>query len=562
MLRISMGNSNFREIRSEGYYYVDKSLMIRELLRDPAKVVLLPRPRRFGKSLNLNMCEAFFSDHLPQPELFQGLEIAADAESMTHFGRYPTIGLTFKDLHADTWESCQIKLKSLVSSLFQTFEPRLQPSPAQRRLVEGLIAMEAPIELVENALHLLTQLLHARGGQAVMVLIDEYDTPIQDGYFYGYYDKIVTFMRGFLGAALKDNPFLRKGILTGILRIAQESLFSGLNNIQVYSVTDPQYAGCFGFTDVEVKKLLIDSGQADREQDVRDWYNGYRFGSQVIYNPWSLLSVAMRPGEPLRSYWVNTSQDKLIETLITEERCISLEDLAALLQGKVLTKEVRDAVALSRIDGQSIWSLLLFSGYLTFSERISESQYRLKLPNREVAGFFENIIRRWLEGPESSSDPLATMLTQGDLAAFKSFLEERIMGLVGLADTGGRSAPENFFHGLILGLVANKLDLLFEITSNREAGLGRYDLQLRPRNPDLPGYIFEFKRLAKDGEATLDRAADQALAQITEQGYARVMAASGLKTIWLVGLAFRGKRLAMVWQNHGSWTSPPASDSA
>lgn len=551
MLRISMGNSNFREIRTEGYYYVDKSLMIRELILDPAKVVLLPRPRRFGKTLNLNMCEAFFSDQEPQPELFEGLAIADDPASMKHFGRYPTIGLTFKDLHANTWESCQIKLKSLVSNLFQAHERHIQPSPAQQRLVDALIAMTAPIELVEQALQLLTQLLHGQRGQAVVILIDEYDTPIQDGYFYGYYDKIVAFMRGFLGSALKDNPFLRKGILTGILRIAQESLFSGLNNIQVHTVTDTQYASCFGFTDDEVKKLLTDSGQAEREQEVKDWYNGYQFGNQVIYNPWSLLSVAMRPGESLRGYWVNTSQDKLIETLITEERCITLEELAALLQGQTLVKEVRDSVALSRIDGQSIWSLLLFSGYLTFTERLSESQYRLKLPNREVGGFFENIVRRWLEGPESPHDPLQAMLAKGDLAAFKAFLEDRVMHLVGAADTGGRSAPENFFHGLVLGLVANKLDLLYEITSNRDAGLGRYDLQLRPRNADLPGYIFEFKRLAKDSDQHLDQAAGQALAQIKAQGYAREMTTSGLRSIWLVGLAFRGKRLAMVWEPTG-----------
>lgn len=547
MLPISMGNSDFKEIREEGYYYVDKSLLIRELLQDKAKVVLLPRPRRFGKTLNLKMCEAFFSDLAPNPLWFEGLAIAADLKSMKHFGAYPTVGLTFKDLHADSWESCQVKLKMAVSELFQRFEDQLEPSPAQAQTVRELIHMNAPIEQVERALVLLTQLLHKQRGKKVVVLIDEYDAPIQDGYFFGFYDKIVAFMRGFLGAVLKDNPHLRKGVLTGVLRIAQESLFSGLNNIQVYTVLDHKYSDCFGFTEQEVQAILKDCQMQAREGEIRAWYNGYKMGQQTLYNPWSILSVAANAHDHLRSYWINTAQDKLIENLITREGCLSLADLSSLLKGETLVKEIRPSVALNRIDGQSIWSLLLFSGYLTYAEQISESHYSLRLPNQEVRSFFELIVRRWIEGSEPQLDPLQPILLKGDLAAFKAFVKDHVLRLVGINDTSGRSVPENFYHGLILGLVAYRLDEHYLITSNRESGHGRYDIQLCPRTPGVPGYIFEFKSMKKSDEEALRQGAEQALSQIMENAYSTDLHSRGVTPLILVGIAFHGKQLEMTW---------------
>ncbi len=550
MLPISMGNSDFKEIREEGFYYVDKSLLIRDLLQDRAKVLLLPRPRRFGKTLNLKMCEAFFSDRSPNPQWFEGLAIADDLKSMVHFGAYPTVALTFKDLHADTWESCQVKLKLAVSEMFQRFEDQIQPSPAQAQSVDELIQKQAPIEQVEQALFLLTRLLHQRSGKKVVVLIDEYDAPIQDGYFFGFYDKIIAFMRGFLGAVLKDNGHLHKGVLTGVLRIAQESLFSGLNNIQVYTVLDQKYADSFGFTEQEVQSILADCQLQHREGEIKAWYNGYQIGRQTLYNPWSILSVAANPQNNLRSYWINTAQDKLIENLITREGCLTLADLSSLLKGETLIKEIRPAVALNRIDGQSIWSLLLFSGYLTFAEQHSETHFGLKLPNHEVRTYFESIVRRWIEGPELPLDPLRTILMQGNLNAFKAFVKDRVLRLVGINDTGGRSVPENFYHGLLLGLVAYRLDDDYLITSNRESGLGRYDLQLCPRKPGPPGYIFEFKSMKASDDHALTQGAEQALAQIKEKAYPTELHDRGIAPLLLVGVAFCGKQLEMVWREY------------
>lgn len=548
MLRIKMGSSDFREIREGGFYYIDKSLLIRELLNDGSEVVLLPRPRRFGKTLNLNMCDAFFSDQETNHHLFQGLAIADDADAMAHLGAYPTIFMTFKDLHADSWESLQIKLKYLVSSLYQKYMDRIEPNPYQQSLILEYLKREAPIELVESALQLLTELLFESTGKKVYLFIDEYDTPIQDGYFHGYYEKIVAFFRTFFGSVLKDNRYLHKGVLTGVLRIAQESLFSGLNNIQVVTVLDQGYSKCFGFTESEVRQVLEDFQLSHREAEVRAWYNGYNIGSSTLFNPWSILSVAAKRPETLESYWINTAQDKLIENLITKEHCISLEELTKLLSGDGLVKDIRSSLSLNQIDGQSIWSLLLFSGYLTFFERKSETHYVLKLPNREVGFFFERIVRHWIEGPSSHVAPLKEIMVQGDLNRFREFLEECVLRLVGLNDTVSRSEPENFYHGLVLGLFAYGLDEVYEISSNRDAGRGRYDLQLKPRYPATPGYIFEFKSLKRSKGQDLKTAAKEAVHQVRDNQYTVELKKAGVFPLWLVGIAFHGKKLEMQWE--------------
>ncbi len=556
MLPIAMGNSDFREIREKGWYYVDKSLLIRELLQDASKVVLIPRPRRFGKTLNFNMCEAFFSDQAPNRQLFEGLAIADDAEAMQHFGAYPTIAMTFKDLHADSWESCQIKVQSLISRLFHKYKDRIQPDTYQQRLIQEYLDRRAPIALVEEALRLLSDLLYQSTGKKVFLLIDEYDAPIQDGHFYGFYDKIVAFCRGFFGPVLKDYPYLHKGVLTGVLRIAQESLFSGLNNIQVSTVLDQGYSNHFGFTEVEVKKIIEDYELGDQESEIRNWYNGYRIGASTLYNPWSILSVAARRPETLESYWINTSQDKLIENLITTEHCISLEDLTHLLSGEGLVKEIWPALSLNRIDGRSIWSLLLFSGYVTFVRKESETRYVLRLPNREVRFYFERIVRRWIEGSSGQIESLRELLIQGRLDAFQNYFSDRVIRLVGQNDTGGRSEPENFYHGLVLGLFAYGLDDIYEITSNREAGLGRYDLQLKPRIPGPPAYIFEFKSIRKDQDQDITIAAKAAVDQIREKQYTVELKRSVAIPLWLVGIAFSGKALKMYWQLEQPYASP------
>lgn len=475
-----IGISEFCEIREKQLFYVDKTGLISELLGDPAKALSLQRPRRFGKTLNLTMLRCFFDDQADNRALFQDLAIAKDPAAMRHLGAYPTVYLSFKDLKSPHWSECQERLIHLVqqvvgqhwSRVARAGLPEHATAPLQRIL-------ESPtLGACKDALSLLTGLLFRISGKRVMVLIDEYDSPIHAGNTHGYRDQIVAFMRDFLSGGLKDNPALEKGVLTGVLRLAKDSIFSGLNNLHVSTLLDEAYSRHFGFTEHEVGELLRDAGLSHHEDSIRRWYNGYRFGSQTLYNPWSILSMLRSPDTPFRAHWVNTASNDLIRDLVIVEQSISLAELSTLLAGEAVVREIDPQVALNDLRPESVWSLLLFSGYLTVRKTMSAPNgLALCIPNQEVRQFFETTLSHWLGSPKHA-DELVSCLLAEDLSRFATLLAETVAQVLSYHDTAGTD-NERVYHVFLAGLLVRLRDS-YELLSNREAGFGRFDLALPP----------------------------------------------------------------------------------
>ncbi len=392
---IKIGQSDFRSLRESGAYYVDKTAMIAELLDDPNLVLLLPRPRRFGKTLNLTMLQAFFDDRQQSGPLFAGLFISRQPKAMAHLNGYPTLFLTLKDMDYHDWPSCLAALKLRIAKLVGEHLARVVTvaTVPQRAWLEALALGQAEQPVCEQALLLLTELLHQASGRKVVVLIDEYDNPVHLASAHGYQDKILSFLRNFLGAGLKDNPRLERAVITGILRVGKESIYSGLNHLGVYALLDQPFATAFGFGEEEVADILAQSGQSARLAEVRDWYNGYRFGQHTIYNPWSILKMVSSPQGSLQAYWINTSGNDLVRSLVLAGRAYLLADLETLLAGGAIRKTLFVNVAFRELSGDDLWNLMLFSGYLTTTYFDPETnQADLVIPNREIRTFFEQLV--------------------------------------------------------------------------------------------------------------------------------------------------------------------------
>ncbi len=552
---IRLGQADFRRIREEGSYYVDKTGLVREVLDAPYTVLLLPRPRRFGKTLNQRMLQAFFDDQQSAAGLFRDLTVADDAEAMAHLNRYPTVFLTFKDLHVQDWQGFVDSLMLRISDMIGEFRERIWEVAdiAQQAMIDDLHMRRASIADCEQALLLLTKLLFKVSGNKVVVLIDEYDHPIHHARAGGFQNEVLSFMRNFMGAALKDNPNLQRAVVTGILRIGKESIFSGLNNLGVYTVLERPFSRSFGFTEEEVTKLLSDCDRVNELAQVRDWFNGYRFGDTVIYNPWSILNVAAAADSPLQAYWINTSGNELVKELILAGKHFQLKDLEALLAGQSLHKVLEVNLALRDLTTESVWSLLLFSGYLTAREYDPASRAaELSIPNREILMFFQRIVLSWF-GSAQKVSALMAHLIDGRMALFQSELNEILVTILSYHDTAGKQ-PERLYHVFILGLLVELRDR-FRITSERPAGQGRADLVMLPNHGQDPGIVFEFKTADSAKTADLKRAAKHALRQAEEQDYAAVFRQERVERWLIVGLAFHGRKVAIDWQEGGGRAS-------
>ncbi len=554
-MQILAGNSDFKSVRQQGYYYVDKSMLAAEVMKATAQVMLITRPRRFGKTLNLSMLEAFFQHEGDNRALFQGLAIEGDEQAMVHLGAYPTVFLTFKDFNSPKWEDCEDKIRALFSYLYlkhKTWIDLAKPQYAELDEVELILRKAGPLTLYQRSLKLLTDLLHRATGSPVMILIDEYDTPINAGQLHGFFDPMVDFMRNLLGAALKDNTSLKRGVLTGILRIAKESIFSGLNNIRSYSLLDEDFATQFGFTSAEMEKVLSDFNLNDRKDEARSWYNGYNIGGHLIYNPWSIINLVTSHGR-LESHWINTSSNEMIKELLLWDRSLAGGDLLQLLQGKPIRRKISEYITLRDIQPDDVWSLMLYSGYLTTVELSSAvgGVYELKIPNLEVRQFFEDTVTRWL-GPAQHWDVILQASLREDLAAFEKHLSHYILKTISYHDLSGPSdgkrragTTEALYHMMFLGMLMSK-QAHYEISSNRESGEGRYDLVLLPKQHQEAGYIFELKQ---SKPTNLSAAADSALQQIQDRHYrASLVLPKGMTRLIQVGIAFSGKRLALIHQ--------------
>ena len=526
--------------------------MIQSVLDASEEVLLLPRPRRFGKTLNLSMLRAFFEREKPEwRDLFQGLAIERAGERYTiHQGRYPVVFLTLKDIKTSHWSDCQSKLRKLIAAEYLRYHQELSNGilmEQEHSWFKEIYDETADWPAYEDSLKNLLTWLQRAFGERVILLIDEYDTPIHAGYQHGYYDEVLGFMRNWLSGALKDHDDLKKGVLTGILRVAKESTFSGLNNLKVHGILDADpFSDKFGFTNSEVEKLLANAGLSDTLPTVRDWYSGYQFGKTTIYNPWSVVNFINDQPAPASTHWINTSDNKLIFNLIRDGGPGVHQGVEKLLEGSFFS-EIEDVIPLHDIRESSIWSLLLFSGYLRAVGRHRKGSldlHRLQLPNRETRLFFVKTINTILEEHLSASalQALLEALVAGEVSTFEKHLKTLVLNLLSVHDTAGgkRRTPEAVYQSFVLGLVAN-LDHEYRIRSNIESGLGRADILMTPKVRNKRGIVMEFKRLRK-GEK-MERQLEVALKQIKEKDYGAEMPAEGVKEILKLAIVFDGKKL-------------------
>ncbi|WP_428268862.1 AAA family ATPase [Haliangium sp.] len=548
-----IGISDFRKLREGGHVYVDKSQLICDLIdRDNVEVFLLPRPRRFGKTLNLTMLRCFFerSDEDLAP-LFDGLAVwRAGAHYRAHFQRYPVIYLTFKGTKRDRFEDAWAALRELITKLYDEHRELLDAdtlSASETVAYHQILDRTAPPELYHDALGDLVRHLARYHGEKVVVLIDEYDEPLHAAYLGGYAKPMLDFLRAFLSGALKDQAHLHKAVLTGILRVARESIFSGLNNLAVYSLLHVELASCFGFTEAEVDALLAQAGRSEQRAVVQHWYNGYDFGGEVIYNPWSVLSFLSDPSGHPGPHWLTTSANRLIKHVL-EARAARLQPVfEALLDGERIERVIDPHVVLDALDrdDDAVWALLVFSGYLRASARsrgaMEQPAHELSIPNREVRLLYSGTFAAWMKarliGHGGDLDLLTAALFRGDAEGVESQLQTFMDSMASYFDTA-RPSLEHFYHGFVLGLLA-VLEPDYQVRSNRESGRGRPDLLIRPTRPGRPGVVLELK-VARPGKKTLAQALREGRDQIESNAYAAELTAAGADPIHAYAVAFDG----------------------
>ena len=549
--RAPTGLSDFAALRRGGLTYVDKSHLITALTQDSSLVVLLPRPRRFGKTTNLSMLRYFY-ERDPRGEdrtdLFQDLAVWSSEAARAHFQRYPVISISLKEIKPASWAECLADLSGVLSSLYQEHGWALDhpaATAADREVWSAVAQRKADPTTLKRSLLLLSDLLHRASGERAVILIDEYDTPIHAGWLSGYYREVVDFFRVFLGAGLKDNTHLARGVLTGILRVSKESIFSDMNHLAVYSLLRPEYSACFGFTEEEVQALAESAGATDHLPVMRRWYNGYLIGGRTIYNPWSVLNFLASADREARAYWVNTSSNELIGRLITTGDPQLTADLEHLLAGGKVRKPIDEGLVLTDLDERSdaVWSLLLWSGYLKPAAiHKSGREVTLAVPNREVMLAYDTLLQRWMQratGGSAEVNLLLAAMLKGDVELFEDGLQRLVAHALSFHDTAGRD-PERVYHAFTLGLLV-QLRSTHKVASNRESGLGRADVLVIPRRAGRPGVVIEFKRVRE--HETPDTALQAALAQIQSKAYAAQLFDAGASVVHAYGVVFDGKKV-------------------
>lgn len=561
---IAIGVQEFADLREGHYFYIDKTDFIREWWSSGDLVTLITRPRRFGKTLNISMLECFFSErYAKRDDLFQGLSIWQDAQYRRLQGTYPVICLSFAKVKEANYEQCVYGICQILSKVYQQhsyLEESEHLTKRQRRLFqatdEDLFEGRETMR-VYDALNLLSELLYAHTGKKPIILLDEYDTPMQEAYAHGFWDQIVSFIRKMFNAAFKTNPSLGRAIMTGITRVSKESIFSDLNNPKVITMTSSHYATAFGFTQKEVSEALEEFGLADQADSVKKWYDGFTFGAvKDIYNPWSIINyLDERQYAP---YWANTSSNILISLLLQQANQEVKQKFEDLLQGKPLVTEIEEEIVFNRLEKKkdAIWSLMLSSGYLRVVDVIypnvqagrNDTIYTLQLTNLEVEIMFVKLIRQWFDEAENSYNSFIRALLENHVKEMNQYMNNVALTTFSYFDTGNRptgAEPERFYHGFVLGLIVELADR-YEILSNHESGFGRYDVMLIPKNNSDNAYIFEFKVLNPyDDEQVLADTAANALRQIKKKHYNAQLIAKGIDNahIYHYGFAFQGKNV-------------------
>ena len=548
--KLPVGISDFEKLITQDYYFVDKSLLIKEVLDSGAEVTLIPRPRRFGKTLNLSMLKCFFEKTKESKlHLFNNLKISKETECMKRQGQYPVIFLTFKDVKKLDWDNCYKIMQNLISKEFKRHKYLLTGDfldVLEKNYFYEIIAKKADQSSLESALENLSAYLHRYYKKKPIILIDEYDAPIHSGFTNNYYDKIINFMRNFLSSGVKDNSDLEFSIFTGILRVAKESIFSGLNNLEVCSMLSNFYADKFGLTENEVQQILSDYSIQDKKEKVKDWYNGYRVGKQTIYNPWSIINMVKASGE-LEPYWINTSNNDLIREIFLKGDFNLKNDIESLLSHVEIKKIIQESISFQEVfSGDDIvWSFMLFSGYLTCSDCVFEDGLRycnLKIPNIEVYSFFKEIVLKWLKSEIDFTfyQNMLKSLVMGSSYEFKKLFTSFVIKNLSYFDVSG-DEPEKFYHAFVLGMLVT-LSQTHQIKSNRESGFGRYDVMIIPKDKNQPGIIIEFKKIDTYEKETFESAANNALKQIEEKQYEQELLDLGIKKIIKLAIVFDGKK--------------------
>lgn len=534
MRPIAIGVSDFRNIIANNCFYVDKTKFIEELVNDMTAVHLITRPRRFGKTLNLSMLKYFYDieGNTENRKLFDGLYIS-NSLAMSEQGKYPVIFLSFKDVKADSSLEMMENIAILMKNLYDKFE-YIREKLNQSNLMEfDEIWLKKDNANLRGALLNLCSYLKEYYNQDVILLIDEYDTPMVSAYEHGYYDEIKIFFTTLYGSALKENPALKKAVLTGIMRISKENIFSGLNNVKVNSILEDDFAEYFGITEKEVEKSLIEYGLEERLPEVQKWYNGYIFGGVRVYNPFSITNFLDR--KKIMPYWVNTSSNTLINKVLKEASSSIFEELSKLFQRETINKTIDVYSNFNELKNtEQIWYLLTNAGYLTPVEEIDFGKYSIRIPNEEVHYFFERDFIRNFLGSVDNFDRTLSYLLEGDFDNFTYELENIMLNSVSCFDFNSNS-KESHYHVFILGMMLG-LRRRYYIHSNREGGRGRYDLVVEPMDKSKNGLVIEFK-VAKEKE-DLEKASEEALAQIEEKRYYEGLRDRGIKRIILVGISF------------------------
>lgn len=555
---VGIGHQDFEEIIKNDYFYVDKTAFIREWWENGDAVTLITRPRRFGKTLNMSMTEQFFSvEYAGRGDLFEGLVIWREEKFRKLQGTWPVIALSLADVKENSFIQARAKICMIIKMAFDRYiflSDCVEPTEGEREYFRNL-SVDMGDGDISLSLKILSACLSRCYGKKVIVLLDEYDTPLQEAYVYGYWNEMVAFIRSLFNATFKTNPYLYRALMTGITRVSKESIFSDLNNLAVVTSTSKTYAESFGFTQQEVSEALAEYGLSEKKQDVRDWYDGFTFGDKNdIYNPWSIINY-LKTGK-FAAYWANTSSNSLAGKLIREgskDVKLIMEDL---LKGKTLRAVIDEQIVYNQLDDNegAIWGLLLASGYLKvvhYEAGMTEfgkwvENYELTLTNFEVKLMFENMIRGWFKAANGDYNDFIKALLRDDVEEMNAYMNRVCEDIFSFFDTrrrhANRTEPERFYHGLVLGLMMDLNDR-YVITSNRESGFGRYDVQLEPRKNEDDAILIEFKVRNPKKEQSLEETARNALEQIETKNYAAGLRQRGIpeERIRRYGFAFEGK---------------------